>query len=375
MADDSIASEFERLARLRDKGVITEAEFAKAKAKLLGVEPAGQVPGVRPMVSAADSKPDASSSDFFAAQRAFKAESKRKGAPSAVGKTPAASGNDQMRNILVLVLFVVVAPVVVISLYCMVTSVLSGRIAEERRVEAAAERMLLADQFSHAVAGLRAHCESASQYFIEGEYEDAAREAEPVSSAIRKYQGIPGIEEIEALFAGPGAAIRAFHHKNTALDAVEADDYLLAGQEFIRALALLEGLPEPLLGSAGVHQLKREIERAQRRSQRKIDAAIDEDAVSLLLEAVCGAEAPTMRSAGGGGGSYAVEYFVKRQAHDPRSVESSNCTRPVLTDSCWMTTCDVRAKNLLGAMALSRNTYFIARPPSGDSTGLVVEVR
>lgn len=74
--------------------------------------------------------------------------------------------------------------------------------------------------------------------------------------------------------------------------------------------------------------------------------------------AICG---PQPRRSEWDGEVSAVTYFVKESAHDPSSIEVKDCSVPVLTtQDCWVTTCAVRGKNVLGAMVLERVEFSIA---------------
>ncbi|MEM6531687.1 MAG: hypothetical protein AAF654_03650 [Myxococcota bacterium] len=56
-----------------------------------------------------------------------------------------------------------------------------------------------------------------------------------------------------------------------------------------------------------------------------------------------------------GGGFGAVKTYVEASAHDPNSVQISDCTVPILTEeSCWVSDCSVRANNGFGAKVLQR---------------------
>jgi hypothetical protein len=52
------------------------------------------------------------------------------------------------------------------------------------------------------------------------------------------------------------------------------------------------------------------------------------------------------------------ERFIGRTAHDPDSVDVSNCTNPIFLDGspqdCWRVTCQVRARNAFGALVTQR---------------------
>jgi len=58
---------------------------------------------------------------------------------------------------------------------------------------------------------------------------------------------------------------------------------------------------------------------------------------------------------------YVVETILKRSAHDPSSIDVEECSSPILSkNNCWVTECDVRGKNMFGAMIFARKTYSIS---------------
>ena len=62
------------------------------------------------------------------------------------------------------------------------------------------------------------------------------------------------------------------------------------------------------------------------------------------------------------GGIIGIKLHVMRSAHDPDSIEVTNCTMPVLKKkSCWVTACDVRGTNGFGAKVLNRKTFSLER--------------
>lgn len=69
----------------------------------------------------------------------------------------------------------------------------------------------------------------------------------------------------------------------------------------------------------------------------------------------------------------AARVHVERTAHDADSIEVKNCTVPQLTNKfCWITTCDVRGKNVFGAMVLNRVRFSIGKHPSVEGYGQVI---
>lgn len=96
---------------------------------------------------------------------------------------------------------------------------------------------------------------------------------------------------------------------------------------------------------------------AQVARQEAMDAK--EQAATQRLISRCG-EAPIV------GGFHAelsgAESFVQRSAHDPDSIDVSNCTAPELYETaCWVSDCDVRGKNAFGATVLTHMRFSYIR--------------
>ena len=88
------------------------------------------------------------------------------------------------------------------------------------------------------------------------------------------------------------------------------------------------------------------------RDEAKQKAAENEAATYRLL---CG-ERPTRSS--WDGEIVGVESALKETAHDPDSIDVSNCSVPELTsDQCWTYSCNVRGKNMLGALIFQRLSF------------------
>lgn len=59
------------------------------------------------------------------------------------------------------------------------------------------------------------------------------------------------------------------------------------------------------------------------------------------------------------GAYYEVQRLLKRTAHDPSSIEMLPCTLAVETAAGWLTTCEFRGRNALGALVLERAQFVI----------------
>ena len=100
-----------------------------------------------------------------------------------------------------------------------------------------------------------------------------------------------------------------------------------------------------------------EVQAVYRRHETAADQRLkaSADAEASALEAQCG---PKPHMSPVDGGSLEAEEFVKRTANDPGSVDVERCTDPVLrAGACWITKCDVRGKNALGAAVLNEMEF------------------
>lgn len=101
-----------------------------------------------------------------------------------------------------------------------------------------------------------------------------------------------------------------------------------------------------------------EIDKRLRSISGRAERALEERRESERLAAVCGKK-PLFSPFDGG--DFRIERELKKRAHDPGSIEVTNCTSPLLyADTCWNTTCDVRGKNAFGALVLSRRRFSIS---------------
>ena len=108
-----------------------------------------------------------------------------------------------------------------------------------------------------------------------------------------------------------------------------------------------------------------EVERRLKAENAKIEA--ERRRARKKLVELCG---PKPLRSGWDGEIPAAETYVEEQAHDPGSIEVTNCTDPVLTEQCWQARCDVRGKNAFGAKVFNRRTFYMKRNPIVESMGL-----
>ncbi|MCB9666275.1 MAG: hypothetical protein H6732_19350 [Alphaproteobacteria bacterium] len=90
-------------------------------------------------------------------------------------------------------------------------------------------------------------------------------------------------------------------------------------------------------------------------SERK--KAQDEAAAAEALRTMCGTS-PTISS--WDGELLGAARFLRESAHDPGSIEVTDCSRPVLTDACWRSRCKVRGKNAFGGTVLNIMDFWAA---------------
>lgn len=99
-------------------------------------------------------------------------------------------------------------------------------------------------------------------------------------------------------------------------------------------------------------RLRREIER-QAEKERK------QRAMQEAYEALCG---PKPGVSAWDGEVAGIERALKKVAHDPDSIDVENCTDPIMTEKhCWVTSCDVRGKNMFGAKILQRKRFSVSK--------------
>jgi hypothetical protein len=101
---------------------------------------------------------------------------------------------------------------------------------------------------------------------------------------------------------------------------------------------------------------KQEAERAQKKAAKEALKQEAKEAVEKLNRDYCG-EAPTKSA--WSGVYHGLEDFFKENAHDPDSVKFSRCSDLIEKNApaCWIVVCDVRAKNMLGALVLERYAF------------------
>jgi len=121
-----------------------------------------------------------------------------------------------------------------------------------------------------------------------------------------------------------------------------------------------------------ISQAQKKKDSADSKEKKRQEEEQAERELVAALKAVCGS-APTVDA--WDGGIVAVDSFMKQSAHDRKSIDSENCTTPVLTDNCWKTTCTVRGKNAFGALIANTYTFYLAADPEYSALHNVIDAR
>ncbi len=173
-------------------------------------------------------------------------------------------------------------------------------------------------------------------------YERLAAEVAPITKAQAAWK-----KAQEAITDGDGSLkARKF---------VEAQTFFVTAQDLLKGIgdpsAKTLGLDLSHTASAVESKLKLLKRPAAREEAALQKARIEREAVAYA----CG-EKPE-RSAWDGA-IIGLESALKENAHDPRSIDVSACSEPVMSDKrCWIFRCKVRGKNAFGALILKTPMY------------------
>lgn len=187
---------------------------------------------------------------------------------------------------------------------------------------------------------------------------------EPIASLIPREQEIR--RRIELILKILDNYEQLENKRKEASASIKDKKWLEADSAFTEALELLskvressEDLKRYLPKSFSAEQIKKDIEKQMKQIKPKVENEKRKESERLAYIAICG-EKPYC--GGWDGECVGIASAVKRVAHDPGSIDIENCTDPVLTkDQCWVTTCDVRGKNMFGAMILQRKSFSISK--------------
>jgi len=138
---------------------------------------------------------------------------------------------------------------------------------------------------------------------------------------------------------------------------LDAGQWILANLEFSRAAELNEGagIAEAKLTETTALRSAAETQAAPAKAAAAA-AAATRRAGAAAMKALCGDE--PRQSAWDGMVAPAVGW-IKDNLNDPGSYEAVGCTPPKLTDACWLTVCQFRAKNAFGALILNEYSFTI----------------
>lgn len=111
-------------------------------------------------------------------------------------------------------------------------------------------------------------------------------------------------------------------------------------------------------GPAGLDKQRKAVEKQLAKADRIVAAYERKQLERETYLALCG-DKPTC--GGWDGECVGIEFAMKQVAHDPDSIDVENCTDPKLTnENCWVTSCNVRGRNMLGAMILNQKTFSMS---------------
>lgn len=224
------------------------------------------------------------------------------------------------------------------------------------------------------LARVRTDIDRAHSLVAAGTFDEAHGIAEAAKAALAETAAlVPPVDGATALLAEADAIFRDSANLSAIqaalLDARDAkatspgaDDALAWSGRLETLAAALRQAPPVAVERFG-EDLSREadaLDRLRARYRRQIERAQRREDERLARLVVCGDAPPLV--GGFDGELVGSERFIARSAHDPDSVDVENCTVPVLTtDSCWVSVCEVRAKNLLGALVLARYQFSVGR--------------
>jgi len=114
-----------------------------------------------------------------------------------------------------------------------------------------------------------------------------------------------------------------------------------------------------LPADASLDQVQRQLERAGKLIKPKAERERKQQQLREAYASLCG---PKPGVSAWDGEVVGIERALKRVAHDPDSIDVENCTEPTLSEKhCWVTTCDVRGKNMFGGKILQRKRFSISK--------------
>lgn len=114
-----------------------------------------------------------------------------------------------------------------------------------------------------------------------------------------------------------------------------------------------------LPAGASLEQIQRQLERAGKLIKPKADREHKQQQTREAYATLCG---PKPEVSGWDGEVIGIARALKKVAHDPDSIDVENCTEPVLSEKhCWITSCNVRGKNMFGGKILQRRRFSLSK--------------
>jgi hypothetical protein len=144
-----------------------------------------------------------------------------------------------------------------------------------------------------------------------------------------------------------------------AIEKIPADVKRYVPEEFNIATkrAEVEQLRKTIAGPLAQEKKRLEREELARRAREEKEEAKRkaQEAKDAAYAAMCG-DKPVV--GGWDGEVVGLESALRQTAHDPGSIDVENCTTPILTQgACWRFRCNVRGKNMFGAMILQQKWF------------------
>ena len=207
-------------------------------------------------------------------------------------------------------------------------------VAARRVVQQCGERLATAEN----LAGTGRHSEA------QRTLSQALRNLRGISAEAREYVETEDLTEDlnTALYTNQVAIAESRAQQGR--DLVASGTVLAGDEKFGEAIAMLEEIPDEYQRASGASRKLRSLRRERRRHER----ALEQEVERQIAQALCGERPRDHNDA-------VIEYYFRQFAHDPGSVDISRCTRPRWDDdACWVTECDLRARNAFGALVLHR---------------------
>lgn len=215
------------------------------------------------------------------------------------------------------------------------------------------------------VARARSDIAQASAHLAAFQFTDAIAKSESALAAAREVVFVmpptANREDAQSARMEAGALVaqsRALLDLKTIIDQAEAEtqtpmpDVVAFSEVLQRQIRLITMRPEAdrRLYPRSAETLSR-LERERRRVAPDVAAELRRRSDQAALVTRCG------ESPGRHGLAFVAEAHLSPAAHDPDSLDVSDCIEPALDSRCWIADCSVRARNGFGALVLRRYTF------------------